>query len=75
MKVMNYICIAVCDDCGPTLLIKPDQISVLKIEDSYMGVALCSFCNRAIVSEMSKEFAEELKEIHNVKLLDWEQEG
>tara|TARA_B100000902_G_scaffold319079_1_gene311216 strand:- start:1769 stop:1975 length:207 start_codon:yes stop_codon:yes gene_type:complete len=67
---MKYIALAECVDCPPTPVIDETYISVVEINDEYLGVTRCQWCRRPIQYWMLEEDALILEEL-GVDIITW----
>lgn len=59
-----------CEDCGPSIISRPDQISIFFDGDDYNAITLCSFCNRQIYLPVSKDVVDKFAE-NGVRVFSW----
>ena len=54
---MEIIAIVESDDYGPAAIVDPEQITITKFDDFYIGATRCVFTNMPITCEISEETA------------------
>jgi hypothetical protein len=67
---LKYIAVAECSDCPPTPVIDESYISVIKIDDEYLGITRCQWCRRPIQHWMPEDDAIMLSEM-GVEVITW----
>lgn len=67
---MITICKMVCEDCGPSVIIMNQYISVAKLGEEYEFATRCRYCHRPKVGPISKDMADYL-ESKGVLINDW----
>lgn len=59
-----------CEDCGPSIVARPADISIFYDGDDYNGITVCSFCQRSVYVPIGKELARTFSE-KGVKVFSW----
>ena len=67
---MDIICVAECEDCGKSLIMDVDLVTIF-VMDGFTAATICVSCERPIVNEIDKKLAVEMI-AKGVKMLSWE---
>jgi len=52
---LKVICKLQCEDCGPSIVLKKDFISVAKLGDSYQYATRCRYCHRDKIGDIDED--------------------
>jgi len=64
------ICKLICENCGPSIILSSDFISVTKLGDVYSHVTRCKYCGSMKIEDIDIEMAEYLMD-KGVVCNDW----
>jgi hypothetical protein len=67
---MEVIAKVECFDCGPSIVVEPDNITVFMLQEEFYGMAICQFCLRPIYVPVNIEFTIKVKR-KGVKVISW----
>lgn len=74
MGSMRIVAVVESDDYGPAVILDPEHISILNIDDFFIAATRCVYTNQPISCEISKGTADALirKGVHcfNISSLD-----
>lgn len=68
---MQLVCETICDDCGPGIIVNPNTVSIIKLDDDFTAFTLCPYCDQVIHVPVDPILAVELSE-KGVAVLSWD---
>lgn len=67
---LDPIVSASCEDCGITLVMDADLVSIVELDGEFTGITLCFHCERPIMSIIPRIMVRQLSE-KGVKIFSW----
>lgn len=67
---INPIVSIECEDCGITLIVDSDFLTVFELNGEYTGVTICANCERPLIEEIDEDLVREVA-AKGVRVLHW----